>query len=94
MEISSSQRGMYIWRHRFKHLHVVAELNWRNLSKHPSLSDAVSLSLFVIIIVAVVHNIEESKLITALGLGHYPQPIAQLLLLEVLLGPASISPVP
>jgi len=79
---------------QFKRLHMVAELNCQNLSKHPSRSDAVPRSLLLIIIVAVVHDVEESKLITALRLGHYPQPIAQLLLLEVLLGPASISPVP
>ena len=47
---------------------------------------AQSSALLLIIARLVSHNIEEPKLINALAGADDPQPIAQLLLLEVLLG--------
>jgi hypothetical protein len=43
--------------------------------------------LVLIFLVGIVHNVEESQLVNALGSGDNSEPVSQLLLLEELLGP-------
>lgn len=44
-------------------------------------------ALFIILLIGIIDNVEESELVDTLRGGHNPEPISQLLLLEELLCP-------